>query len=76
MKDAAGNITHLVSVVKDITERKKREEQELELRMAQVVQQRLYPKASPEVPGFDIAGGTIGEQFCGEAAEHWALVGC
>jgi sigma-B regulation protein RsbU (phosphoserine phosphatase) len=59
MKDEAGNITHLVSVVKDITERRKGEQQDLELHLAREVQRRLFPKADPRVPGFDIAGASF-----------------
>lgn len=55
MKDDDGNITNFVSVLKDITELKKNQEQEVQLRIAREVQQRLYP-AEVSVPGFDIAG--------------------
>jgi PAS domain S-box-containing protein len=71
MKDEAGNITHLVSVVKDITESLKREEQEFELRLAREVQQRLFPAASPNLPGFDIAGATFpAGEMCGDYFDY------
>jgi len=71
MKDAAGNITHMVSVAKDITESLKREEQEYELRLARMVQQRLYPAASPRVQGFDIAGATFpAGEMCGDYFDY------
>lgn len=54
MKDENGNITNFVSVLKDITELRKKQEQEVQLRVAREVQQRLYP-AAVSVPGFDIA---------------------
>ena len=57
MKDRGGNITNLVSVAKDITELKKKQEQEFQFRIARELQQRLY-KADVSVPGFDIAGAT------------------
>jgi sigma-B regulation protein RsbU (phosphoserine phosphatase) len=60
-----------VSVVKDITESLKREEQEFELRLARVVQQRLYPAGSPRVEGFDIAGATFpAAAMCGDYFDY------
>ncbi len=55
IKDEVGNITHLVSVLKDVTELRKKEQQEVQLRLAREVQQRFYAEA-PSVAGFDIAG--------------------
>jgi PAS domain S-box-containing protein len=55
MKDEAGNVTHYVSVLKDITERRQKQEQEFQLRIARELQQLLY-KSTISVPGFDIAG--------------------
>jgi len=57
MKGRDGNITNFVSVIKDITELKERQEQEFRLRIAQELQQRLS-MANISVPGFDIAGKT------------------
>jgi PAS domain S-box-containing protein len=54
MKDKDGNITHFVSVLKDITELRKKHEQEFFIRLAREVQQRFYNVAAA-VPGFDIA---------------------
>lgn len=59
MRDSRGTITNFVSVVKDITERRRREEQDLELRLAASIQQRLYPAAPPRVDGFDLAAATM-----------------
>lgn len=57
MKDDAGNITNFVSVLKDITELRQKQEQEFQLRIAHELQKRLY-KANISIPGFDIAGAT------------------
>ena len=57
MKDDAGNITNFVSVLKDITELREKQEQEFQLRIAHELQQRYY-KVKAAVPGFDIAGAT------------------
>lgn len=58
MKDEDGNVTNFVSVLKDITDLRKKQEQEFHLSVAREVQQRLYRKADISIPGFDIAGGT------------------
>jgi PAS domain S-box-containing protein len=55
IKDAEGNITHYVSVLKDITELLKKQELEIEMRLAREVQQRFY-RTNASVPGYDIAG--------------------
>jgi PAS domain S-box-containing protein len=58
MRDSRGTITSFVSVIKDITEFRKREEQDIELRLAASIQHRLYPAAPPVIPGFDVAART------------------
>lgn len=57
MKDPRGNITHFVSVAKDITQLKEKQELEFRLRVAHELQQRLS-KTTLTVEGFDIAGRT------------------
>lgn len=57
MKDDKENIVNFVSVLKDITELREKQEQEFQLRIAHELQQRLY-KSKANVPGFDIAGVT------------------
>lgn len=57
MRDSFGNITHFVSVGKDLTDQKTIEEREVEMRLAGLVQRRLYPTSGP-FPGLDIAGVT------------------
>jgi len=54
IKDHAGNITHFVSVLKDVTQLRKNQEQEVQLRLAREVQQRFYATVT-SVPGLDIA---------------------
>jgi len=59
MRDANGRITHFVSVARDVTEKKRRREQEFEMRLAARVQRHLFPESPPKVPGFDIAGAVF-----------------
>ncbi|HPG38540.1 MAG TPA: SpoIIE family protein phosphatase [bacterium] len=58
MKDGNGAITHFVSVIKDITLLKKKQELDMRLRIAHEIQQKLL-KATITLPGFDIAGATF-----------------
>jgi phosphoserine phosphatase RsbU/P len=53
MRDGADRLTHFVSVSRDITESKQKEEQEFQLRLAGDVQRR-FCAPPPVVPGFDI----------------------
>jgi PAS domain S-box-containing protein len=55
MRDESGHLTHFVSVSQDITELRKKQEQEFQLQLARDVQQRFYA-AAPVITGFDIAG--------------------
>ncbi len=57
MKDDEGNITNFISVLKDITELREKQEQEFQLRIARELQQRYY-RVTASAPGFDIAGAT------------------
>lgn len=57
IKDSSGGITHFVSVHKDITEFRKQQEQDVQLRLGREVQQRFYARTAICVPGFEIASG-------------------
>lgn len=58
-----------VGFVRDITERKRAEralrENQEQFRVAREIQQRLFPKAAPSLPGFDIAGGSYPAEATG-----------
>ncbi|MDZ7723757.1 MAG: SpoIIE family protein phosphatase [candidate division KSB1 bacterium] len=58
MKDNDGNISHFVSVTKDITHLKEKQEMEFRLRVAHELQQRMAKSVRP-VKGYDIAGRTF-----------------
>jgi PAS domain S-box-containing protein len=53
--DQAGNITHFVTVMQDLTEALNQQEHQVQLRLARQIQQKFYGVA-PVVPGFDVAG--------------------
>ncbi len=55
MRDETGQLTHFVSVSQDITELRKKQEQEYQLQLARGVQQR-FSTAAPVLSGFDIGG--------------------
>jgi len=59
MKDREGQITHFVSVLKDMTERRKLQEREIEMQLASKIQRRLFPAAPPQIPGYDFAGAAF-----------------
>lgn len=52
--DESGNTSHLVAIIKDITEVLNLQEREVQLRLARQIQQKFY-RPAPTVPGFDVA---------------------
>jgi PAS domain S-box-containing protein len=54
IKDDEGEVTHFVSVLKDVTELRREHEHEVQLRLARDVQQRFY-QAPIALPGLDLA---------------------
>jgi PAS domain S-box-containing protein len=62
IKDRDGSIIHFVSVIKDMTERHKLQEQEIEMEFAAKVQRELFPAAPPSLPGYDLAGAAFPAQ--------------
>jgi PAS domain S-box-containing protein len=58
VRDDGGQITHFVSVLKDVTELRKMQKQEFFLDLAREVQKRYY-KQQAALPGFDIAAAAF-----------------
>jgi phosphoserine phosphatase RsbU/P len=56
MKGATGEITHYVTVIKDVTEQRKLQEQQFQMNLARTMQQQFYRLPPPQVEGFDLAG--------------------
>lgn len=66
IKDDGGSICNFVSVLKDITELKKKQQLEIQLSLAQQLQQRLYHEDF-YIPGIDIAGTAFpADETCGD----------
>jgi PAS domain S-box-containing protein len=57
IKDRHGAVTHFVAVLKDVTDLRKYQEQEVQLRLARAVQRRFYP-SPPRITGMDIAAAS------------------
>jgi phosphoserine phosphatase RsbU/P len=54
-----------------MTDRRRRQEQELELGLARSVQKGLFPRGAPRVPGFDIAGSAHpAAAMCGDYYDY------
>ena len=56
VRNAAGVVSHFVSVGRDITDRRRAAEADSRHMLARAVQQRLFPVSAPEGCGCDIAG--------------------
>jgi sigma-B regulation protein RsbU (phosphoserine phosphatase) len=67
VRDESGRICKFVSVMRDVTALKRAQEQDVEMRLARLVQQKLYPGAPPRLAGFDLAGAAFpADQTCGD----------
>jgi PAS domain S-box-containing protein len=59
MRGPTGIITHFVTVIKDVTELRKMQEQQFQMSLARAVQQQFYKVPPPRIPGFDMAGAAF-----------------
>jgi sigma-B regulation protein RsbU (phosphoserine phosphatase) len=76
VRGSDGQHAYLVSVLKDITERLRNEQLQVEMKVARQVQQRLYPKSAPRLPGFDIAGAAFpAATMCGDLFDFFPMPG-
>ncbi len=56
MWSPAGTIDHFVTVIKDVTELRKLQEQQFQMGLARAVQQQFYTVPTPQIEGFEMAG--------------------
>jgi sigma-B regulation protein RsbU (phosphoserine phosphatase) len=76
VRSDSDEITHLVSVAKDMTERRKAQELETELRLASEVQRRLFPQVWPRIHGLDIESVALpAATVCGDYLDYVAMSG-
>ncbi len=54
-----GSITHFVTVIKDVTELRKLQDNQLQMSLARAVQQQFYGMPPPQIEGFDFAGAAF-----------------
>lgn len=74
IRDASGQVTHFVSIIKDMTERRRLQAQEVEMRLAAQVQAKLYPLGPPSLAGCDIASVVLSaEPTCGDCFDFIAM---
>jgi len=67
VRDESGYLTHYVSVMRDVTDQRRAQAREVEMRLARLIQQKLYPAEAPALPGFDLAGATFpADATCGD----------
>jgi|WetSurMetagenome_2_1015567.scaffolds.fasta_scaffold30503_1 phosphoserine phosphatase RsbU/P len=59
MRDSTGSITHFVTVIKDVTELRKLQEQEFQMSLARAVQQQFYVMPPPRIAGYDFSGAAF-----------------
>jgi sigma-B regulation protein RsbU (phosphoserine phosphatase) len=59
MRGPTGSITQFVTVIKDVTELRKMQEQEIQMSLARAVQQQLYKMPPPQIDGYDFAGSAF-----------------
>jgi len=59
MWGSTGVITHFVTVIKDVTELRKIQEQKFQMSLARAVQQQFYSMPLPKIEGFKFAGSAF-----------------
>jgi phosphoserine phosphatase RsbU/P len=59
MWSPTGTINHFVTVIKDVTELRKLQEQQFQMSLARAVQQQFYSMPPPQIKGFEMAGAAF-----------------
>jgi phosphoserine phosphatase RsbU/P len=79
LRDSGGAVVGVQGIFWDITERRRAEEElartAAEFRVARRIQQKLFPSATPQLPGLDIGGATFGFDIGGASYPAEAIGG-
>jgi PAS domain S-box-containing protein len=59
MWGSTGTITNFVTVIKDVTEQRKLQDQQFQMSLARAVQQQFYEMPPPHIAGFDMAAAAF-----------------
>jgi sigma-B regulation protein RsbU (phosphoserine phosphatase) len=59
MWGSTGAITHFVTVIKDVTQQRKLQQQQFQMKLARAVQQQFYRMPLPKVEGFKFGGAAF-----------------
>jgi phosphoserine phosphatase RsbU/P len=59
MRDSTGSITHFVTVIKDVSDLRKLQEQQFQMSLARAVQQQFYRRPPPQIDGYDLDGAAF-----------------
>jgi PAS domain S-box-containing protein len=71
MHNLNGEISHFVSVVKDLTDYRQLRQHEVEMEVAAGVQLRLYPSSPPRMAQIDVAGAVFSaDATCGDYFDY------
>ncbi len=67
VRDEQGNLTHFVSVMRDVTGQRRAQAREAEMQLARLIQRKLYPTRAPNLESFDLAGAVFpADATCGD----------
>ncbi len=76
IRDTGGRAIGYVGVQRDISDRKRTAAVTEQLRLARSIQQSYFPKTSPAVPGFDLAGASFpAEETGGDYYDYFQVPG-
>lgn len=76
VRDERGNLTHFVSVMRDVTGQRRAEARESEMQLARLIQRKLYPARAPALKSFDLAGAVFpADATCGDYLDYIPMGG-
>jgi PAS domain S-box-containing protein len=76
VRDEWGNLTHFVSVMRDVTGQRRAEARESEMQLARLIQRKLYPARAPVLKSFDLAGAVFpADATCGDYLDYIPMGG-